>query len=114
MSASSLQGRRTNLHQLWDTRVVEVLGRARGADRSGYRRQRTARQQRKAWQAGTPVSWADESHRIARDHDLSHGGGAAQFAPVTVGYLRSEIPTTRQQLAKAGLRLAWMLNDTLR
>ena len=33
---------------------------------------------------------------------------------LSVGYLRSEIPTTRQQLAKAGLRLAWMLNDTLR
>ena len=29
-------------------------------------------------------------------------------------YLRREIPATRQQLAKAGLRLAWLLNDTLR
>jgi hypothetical protein len=29
-------------------------------------------------------------------------------------YLRREFPATRQQLAKAGLRLAWLLNDTLR
>ena len=108
----SLQGRRTNLHQLWDTRVVEVMGRdaARiAADIAAS----VPPAQRKAWQAGTPVNWADESHRIARDHVYPMVEGRRSLR-LSVGYLRSEIPTTRQQLAKAGLRLAWMLNDTLR
>jgi len=108
----SLQGRRTNLHQLWDTRVVEAMG--RDATRiAGSIMASVSPAQRKAWQAGTPVAWAHESHRIARDSIYPMVEGRRSLR-LSNDYLRREFPATRQQLAKAGLRLAWLLNDTLR
>ena len=108
----SLQGRRTNLHQLWDTRVVEAMG--RDATRiAGSIMTSVSPAQRKTLQAGTPVAWANESHRIARDNIYPMVEGRRSLR-LSNDYLRREIPATRQQLAKAGLRLAWLLNDTLR
>lgn len=107
-----LQGRRTNLHQLWDTRVVEAMG--RDASRTAADIVASIPQaQRKAWQAGTPVNWANESNRIAREkiYPMIEGRRSLRLSNQ---YLRREIPATRQQLAKAGVRLAWLLNDTLR
>jgi hypothetical protein len=108
----NLQGRRTNLHQLWDTRVVEAMGR----DASRIAADTAASvppAQHKAWQAGTPVSWANESNRIAREKIYPMVEGRRSLR-LSNEYLRKEIPATRQQLAKAGVRLAWLLNETLR
>lgn len=107
-----LQGRRTNLHQLWDTRIVEVLGRdaARIAtDIEG----KVSGLQRKAWQTGAPATWADESHRIARERIYPMVEGRRSLR-LSAAYLRAEIPAAREQLAKAGARLAWLLNSSLR
>jgi hypothetical protein len=108
----NLDGRRTNLHQLWDTRIVEAMGRntAQIAAAIGGA---VSPQQRKSWQAGTPAAWAEESHRIARDHVYPMVQGRRSLR-LSAGYLRAEMPATRQQLAKAGIRLAWLLNTTLR
>lgn len=108
----NLQGRRTNLHQLWDTRIVEALGHD-AAKIAGSIAAGVTPAQRKAWQAGTPTTWANESHRIARDTIYPMVKGRRSLR-LSNDYLRREIPATRQQLAKAGLRLAWLLNDTLR
>ena len=107
-----LQGRRTNLHQLWDTGMVEALGRDMGRIAADIERN-TSPVRRKAWQAGSPASWADETHTMARDRIYPMVGGrrALRLSPA---YMRAEIPATRQQLAKAGIRLAWLLNTTLR
>jgi len=108
----NLDGRRTNLHQLWDTRIVEAMGRntAQIAAAIGGA---VSPQQRKSWQAGTPAAWAEESHRIARDHVYPMVQGRRSLR-LSARYLRAEMPATRQQLAKAGIRLAWLLNTTLR
>ncbi len=63
--------------------------------------------------SGTPAAWADESHRIARDRVYPMVQGRRSLR-LPAGYLRAEMPATRQQLARAGMRLAWLLNTTLR
>ncbi len=108
----NLQGRRTNLHQLWDTRIVEALGRHTARIAAGIE-SAVSRQQRTAWQGGTPGTWADESHRIARDKIYPMVEGRRSLR-LPASYVRMEAPATREQLAKAGMRLAWLLNTTLR
>ncbi len=108
----NLDGQRTNLHQLWDTRIVEAMGRNTAQIAVGIA-SAVSSQQRKSWQAGTPAAWADESHRIARDRVYPMVQGRRSLR-LPAGYLRAEMPATRQQLAKAGMRLARLLNTTLR
>ena len=107
-----LRGSRTNLHQLWDTRVVEALGFDSPQVAQEIRRS-VSPPQRKAWQAGSAAAWATESHMIARDrvYPAMQGQRSLRLAPT---YVRDEMPLTRQQLAKAGVRLAWLLNTSLK
>ena len=108
----TLRGGRTNLHQLWDTRVVEALGHDSGRVAQEIRRS-VSPPQRKAWQAGSAAVWAIESHLFARDRVYPALQGRRNLRlPST--YMRDEAPVTRQQLAKAGVRLAWMLNTSLK
>jgi hypothetical protein len=108
----ALRGDRTNLHQLWDTRMVEALGFDSGAVAQSIRRL-ISPQQRKAWQAGSPAAWATESHLVARDriYPAIRGRRSLRLPPA---YLRDAMPVTREQLAKAGVRLAWLLNTSLK
>jgi hypothetical protein len=108
----TLRGDRTNLHQLWDSRVVEALGFDSGQVAQTIRRS-VSPQQRKAWQAGSPAAWATESHLVARDRIYPTMQGRRSLR-LPASYLREVIPVTRQQLAKAGVRLAWLLNTSLK
>jgi hypothetical protein len=107
-----MPGERTNLHRVWDADVVRALGYDAGALAGDIDRAITPAQ-RKAWQAGTPADWADESWRIARDgiYPLVRGRHTMRLA---ASYPRAESAVVRQQLARAGVRLAWLLNQTLR
>lgn len=106
------RGDRTNLHQLWDSRVVEALGHDSARVAQDVRRS-ISLQKRKSWQAGSAAAWASESHRIARDwvYPGMQGRRSVRLPPT---YIRDAMPVTRQQLAKAGVRLAWLLNTSLK
>lgn len=106
----TLRRDRTNLHQLWDTRVVEALGSDSVKVVQDIRRS-IAPLQRKGWQAGSAAAWATETHLVARDrvYPAMQGRRSLRLPP---SYLRDEMPVVRQQLAKAGLRLAWLLNTS--
>lgn len=108
----TVRGDRTNLHQLWDTRVVEALGFDSARAAQDIRRS-ISPPQRKHWQAGSAAAWATESHIVARDqvYPDMQGRRSLRLSPT---YVREKIPVTRQQLAKAGVRLAWLLNTSLR
>jgi hypothetical protein len=107
-----LQGGRTNLHQLWDTRVVEALGFDSARVALDIRRS-ISPPQRKFWQAGSAAAWATDSHLVARDqvYPAMQGRRSLRLPPT---YVRDKMPVTRQQLAKAGVRLAWLLNTSLK
>lgn len=107
-----LNGRRTNLHAVWDDSVVRALGRspARVALRL---ESRITPGERARWQQGNPVTWANGSFAIA-SHDifpLLHGR-SYRYAPLILprNYARHSAPIAARQLEKAGVRLALLLN----
>jgi len=107
-----LGGERTNLHRVWDVDVVEPLGPDVAAIADDIERTLTPAQ-RKIWENGTPADWANETHAIARDQIYPPLMGEREVR-LSRAYLWREAPLARQLLAKAGLRLAWLLNSTLK
>ena len=105
-------GNRTNLHHVWDTQMVAVLGFNIVTIMDGLEKGVTPGQ-RKAWAAGTPAGWANESHALARDVIYPPLHGRMQTR-LPYDYAQQMAPVTKTQLAKAGVRLAWLLNATLK
>ena len=103
---------RPTLHHVWDTTVVEALGTNVDAVTADIEHSITP-QQRKSWEDSTPAQWANESHALARDviYPQFHGRTVIRLPP---SYGETVAPIVRAQLAKAGVRLAWLLNITLR
>lgn len=99
-----LRGQRISLHRLWDDTVVAALGRdpARVAD--GIWRSLSP-QEKQAWQRGATLDWTRESLAAARA--IYAGLDRNRLPP---GYADSQRAVIRMQLAKAGLRLAAILN----
>lgn len=104
-----LGGERTNLHRVWDSDVVDIFG--DDADRTVAAIITPAR--RRAWSSGTPADWANESHAIARDliYPALRGRHALRLPADYAWRVRA---TTQTQLAKAAVRLAWVLNAVLK
>jgi hypothetical protein len=104
-----LAGARVSLHRIWDTNVVETMGYDAGKVARSIARDVTPAQ-RRAWQAGRPADWAMESAAVAR-RDVY---GRLVRGHLPRGYLGSERTAARLQLAKAGVRLAWLINSRLK
>lgn len=103
---------RASLHKLWDVDVVEPLGPDPDAIADSIERDLSPGQ-RRDWQSGTPARWANEAHAIAREHIYPPLGGARDLR-LPRDYAVGEAPLARILLAKAGVRLAWLLNTALR
>ena len=108
----SMGRERASLHKVWDTDVVQALGYDTGVIAADLERSVT-QTQRKAWSAGTPAAWANESQAVARDEIYPPVDGR-RFVRLQRDYVFRESAVARAQLAKAGVRLAWLLNATLR
>lgn len=84
------------------------------------------------WPGGAPEDWARESYNDAKPvvYDLPAGSGASKFSfPVSKGekdacgpvpvyrldtsYRDRAIAAIKEQLTKAGIRLAWLLRQSL-
>ncbi len=96
------------LHAVWDSGIVAE----RDPDALHYAERLNTwlqTQPEHAFEDGSVVDWAMESHRIAKEH--------AYVLPedriVGEEYVRANIPVVDQQLAKAGVRLARLLNEAL-
>jgi len=91
-----------NLHGVWDSTLV--LHRRLNDDRYVAELEREIA--RNGWSAGngTPADWANESHAIAKRVLLSAGGA------VDESYFRAHLPVIDERLARAGLRLAAVVN----
>ena len=103
---------RSNLHRVWDQDVVEALGPSAGAVAGDIART-VSPAERKAWAAGTPAVWANETHAIAHDVIYPPLMGR-QSLRLPRDYAWRQASLTRMLLAKAGLRLAFILNTTLK
>jgi len=62
-----------------------------------------------AWESGGPADWALETHRVATE--------AVSLFPashqINDRYLEKALPVIHEQLAKAAVRLAYVLNHAL-
>ncbi len=103
-----------NLHQFWDTEAVRRLG-----DRPERVARRLSRAigpvQRRDWARGRPVDWARESFSVARRHTYATlpAPGADGRRTLTPAYVAEATRVSGQQLSKAGVRLAAVLNSAL-
>jgi len=104
-----------NLHYYWDTEFVEELGDdpkqvaadlISGIDQSGSVA---------AMATGTPTDWAMESFQLSKDHAYGNLGkpNASGTYRLSPAYITDAIETVRVQLARAGVRLATVLNKAL-
>ena len=109
-----------NLHSYWDTRLVEKLGsdpKKVGVALSEGIANKDANQ----WSTGTPALWAQETFAQARDVAYDFNGESfvtdskgTRTVRLDATYDARALPVVREQLSKAGVRLAAVLNESLR
>ena len=114
----SLGGSRTtNLHAFWDTGVIQLMGPDAQAITARLEAQ-ISPARRQAWTSGDAKAWALDSYQVATSVAYMLGtspGCASDVAPITLpdGYQTKAEAAAQVQLEKAGVRLAWLLNQTL-
>jgi hypothetical protein len=109
-----------NLHPAWDTRLVL---RAVGEDvnESATELMKTITPARiQSWTHSAPMDWANESFAIAEqartEYCIRQGASCDHQSgkvKIDAAYVAMNTPVIREQLQKAGVRLAHMLDATL-
>jgi hypothetical protein len=108
--AVMFMGHQTDLHAVWDSGIIASA--VKGDERS-YAMQLTpeiTRTERRRWQRGSVVAWANESYKIATRTiygKLPHQGTLPD------SYEAEALPIVNKQLERAGVRLATLLNTSL-
>jgi hypothetical protein len=107
--------RRNNLHHDWDTAFVARLGGNAHEIAPRLIGEITA-QQRARWAAGSAADWASESYSVAKAHTYGLLGAASSPGryELSAAYVADATAVTAEQLNKAGVRLAFVLNRALR
>jgi hypothetical protein len=107
--------KKTNLHAIWDTAVVNAISTDPAAIASALSAKITPAFAAQ-WSTGTPEQWAGEGYLIAKTQIYPQfPGSGGTLAPIVLpdSYPASMGPVTAMQLAKAGIRLAAVLNEAL-
>jgi hypothetical protein len=107
-----------NLHEVWDTRLVRMNLRRRNEQRYALALLATFSARQTEWSQGGVVFWADETYRLSKERAYN---ALPQFAcgvkpssiTLTDPYVLLARETVEMQLAKAGVRLATVLNAAL-
>jgi len=102
-------GKPSNLRGVWDGDIIErVYGNPEAL--TAWVLTLVTPEARKAWEAGTPAAWATESHGLA----VRVAYAIPRSGELNEAYVAKALPVIHEQLAKAGVRLAWVLNRMLR
>lgn len=100
-------GHPTNLHHIWDTNIIEHEGLTAKALAdtllARHRHTNVAKIEK-----GTVVDWALQSHEEARKVAY---GKLPKNRRIGEAYIKAAQPVVNQQLYRAGVRLAYMLNQ---
>lgn len=110
---------RRNLHEVLDTELIRQLLRRDSLDEYVAHLTRQYHQQFSAWSRGTPTQWAQESHKLAalevygRLPGFVCGRTDRRTVTLPPDYLQRANAYLPEQLAKAGVRIAAVLNATL-
>jgi len=105
-----------NLHSYWDNQLVQQLGDAPKIVGTSLEK-RISESKAAAWSKGSTAAWAMESFRQAKSsaYDLTGvepfiDGHGAESLRLNAAYDQRSLPAVREQLSKAGVRLAAVLN----
>lgn len=105
-------GRPDNLHWIWDTGLLQGINRSSDALAAELESRITA-EERSSWAKGSIEDWVLEGHRLAKT--VAYGDlGSGNPAPITPVYAQQADPAIELQSEKAGVRLAYLLNEALR
>lgn len=98
-------GNRTDLHKVWDSRII---GRAQLTDEEFVQGliDGSTPQDMNAMRDGTMLEWALESHQLAREYAYAIPGDHKLNSP----YYQRNWPIVDQQLLRGGMRLARVLD----
>ena len=105
----TFEGKAQNLHELWDTGILQT---ETGSARAIAKRldEECSADDRKAWQAGTPAEWANESLALTIEYVYP----LPESHEISAAYAERALPVLHKRLEQAGVRLAWLLNDALK
>ncbi|HYD41991.1 MAG TPA: S1/P1 nuclease [Anaeromyxobacter sp.] len=105
----------TDLHRVWDVEVISAVVARRGPQRAAREiLDRVSHAQAALWAGALdPAAWAEESNREARAlyAELGRSPDDRDLQPLTPpDYARAQRPRTEAALARAGIRLAALLD----
>jgi hypothetical protein len=100
-----------NLHWLWDTGLIERIN-SNGQVLADIIQGKITDRDRTTWSRGRVEDWILEAHGLAQRAAYQGLGGAAP-AVISPEYERQADQIIEIQLAKAGVRLAFLLNEAL-
>jgi hypothetical protein len=115
------QGRR--LHGVWDTDIVKRA--LRGVNEAEFAKDALKRFKDRIpqWQSGAVRDWMSESHSLSKlvtysklpNFECGKEWPSTIVSPVPLSeeYMKAAAETVPAQLAKAGARIAWLLNQAL-
>jgi hypothetical protein len=101
------RNKRTNLHRVWDHDLIFLKGRTQ-AQFARYLNAAITAENQKRWRGGTPEEWSNEARAWVLDY-----GYSLQFSrgrELSLDYIRQGRTIVEEQLQRAGIRLAGMLN----
>jgi len=103
-------GKGTNLHALWDTKLLETEHSSEGELATAIDHADT--KLIKQWQASSPEEWAWESYQISSKLYLAadQKGGKS----LDQDYYHQYMPVVEQRIEQAGIRLAGLLNQAFK
>jgi nuclease S1 len=107
--------RGTNLHKLWDRDLLERFS----SDEDTWAKSVEALllpNDVRAWTGGSPADWANESLAIAKLAYTGFTGGDPMTSGAQIGaeYEAAALPLVRRRLAQAAVRLASLLDESLK
>lgn len=103
----NFDGKGTNLHSLWDTKLVERQGLSDQQLAAQY--DQVSQQKIKAWENTPTIEWAWESYQISSR--LYAEVAAMQGRTVNDYYYQQHLPIIEERIEQAGVRLAAVLNE---
>ena len=99
------------MHAIWDSALLASAGRS-WQDTATDLQQKISVQQRRRWSHDSRLSWANESLAISLDPKTEYDGQKNGFE-FSDAYVQANLPVVFDRLSRAGVRLAYLLNDTL-
>jgi nuclease S1 len=110
-----INNKTNKLHSWWDTGLLDPLGDDPETIAEGLASDITD-QELRDWSKGTPQAWAEESFKVARDFIYAHSRGVnSKQTPIVLpaNYAEEATPIISERISRAGVRLAWLLNQAL-